>query len=308
VHFSGDDEDRVQEAVEFIKKCLTPGSREYEALQSRGRDTLAVINGTVGIGSNYHQRQLRVLEADGLDEIERWRAVARHVRCEICGDRGHPTVDCPQRRMPSHDELMEDWRLDKEYHDLMASVSPEASPSSDGQPPSKRQHTSQQEEEILSPPELPPMPLPPPMEATPKVPAPLQPMQQQPSSSSSPSESPANSSSNEETSTGQPTTPHVPRPLAAQPRRQRRPLAPHPLRTIPMDPTPPPAGPYHAEGPYPFDNMGYATHPPPHGYSGRGVFPPAPLPPVRPLPPFRRPYGGPPPPGYGGYYGAEGYY
>ncbi|KAF4693190.1 Splicing factor 1 [Perkinsus olseni] len=273
VHISGDDEDRVQEAVEFIKKCLTPGSREYEALQSRGRDTLAVINGTVGIGSNYHQRQLRVLEADGLDEIERWRAVARHVRCEICGDRGHPTVDCPQRRMPSHDELMEDWRLDKEYHDLMASVSPEASPSSDGQPPSKRQHTSQQEEEILSPPELPPMPLPPPMEATPKVPAPLQPMQQQPSSSSSPSESPANSSSNEETSTGQPTTPHVPRPLAAQPRRQRRPLAPHPLRTIPMDPTPPPAGPYHAEGPYPFDNMGYATHPPPHGYSGRGVFP-----------------------------------
>ncbi|KAF4699514.1 Splicing factor 1, partial [Perkinsus olseni] len=172
VHFSGDDEDRVQEAVEFIKKCLTPGSREYEALQSRGRDTLAVINGTVGIGSNYHQRQLRVLEADGLDEIERWRAVARHVRCEICGDRGHPTVDCPQRRMPSHDELMEDWRLDKEYHDLMASVSPEASPSSDGQPPLKRQHTeslSQQEEEILSPPELPPMPLPPPMEATPKL-------------------------------------------------------------------------------------------------------------------------------------------
>ncbi|EER07475.1 transcription factor, putative [Perkinsus marinus ATCC 50983] len=114
VHISGSDEERVQEAVEFIKQCLTPGSREYEVLQSRGRDALAVINGTVGIGSNFHQRQLRVLEADGLDEIERWRSLARHVRCEICGDRGHPTVDCPQNRMPSHDELMQDWRLDKE--------------------------------------------------------------------------------------------------------------------------------------------------------------------------------------------------
>ncbi|KAF4678033.1 Splicing factor 1 [Perkinsus chesapeaki] len=308
VHISGDDEDRVNEAVEFIKKCLTPGSREYEALQSRGRDTLAVINGTVGIGSNYHQRQLRVLEADGIDEIERWRALARHVRCEICGDKGHPTIDCPRNRMPSHDELMEDWRLNKEYNDLMSSVihgdeTTRRMPSNDNQhtPPPSPLSSSEPSKEVEEKKEKS-------TQSNTTVPAPLPPIQTAADSSPSDGNDALNEPEPVATATATapptPTHTHVPRPLAAGPgqRKQRRPLAPHPLRTMPIDHTLPYQGVGGANPYYPSPSP-----PGPYGYSNIPPTPPL----MRPLPPtYNQPMGyhQPPPagPGYGGQYGGGG--
>ena len=127
VCISGEDEDKVSSAVRQIAPLVDPLHPEFEGERTRGLEQLALLTGT---GQAFQQRQLALLEADGIEEFSYTKI---DVRCSVCGDRGHLGSDCPNRKTESK---LEEWRIDNEYNQLISELGGRAPrPDTLGMPP-----------------------------------------------------------------------------------------------------------------------------------------------------------------------------
>ena len=113
VCIAGDDEEKVAACVKLIEPLVDPLHPGFEAERVRGLEQLALITGT---GTAQRDQQLRLLEADGLEELSYTRV---EVKCPVCGGRGHFGSDCPNRKKEA---TVEEWRIDKEYSNLISEL------------------------------------------------------------------------------------------------------------------------------------------------------------------------------------------
>jgi splicing factor 1 len=114
VCITGEDEERVMTAVRMIEPLVDPLHRDFEKERSRGLEQLALITGT---GKAMQERQLRLLEADGIEEQSYTKF---EILCSVCGDRGHLPSDCPSRKRETSD--INEWRIDNEYNKLISEL------------------------------------------------------------------------------------------------------------------------------------------------------------------------------------------
>ena len=113
VCIAGDDEAKVAACVKLIEPLVDPLHPGFEAERTRGLEQLALITGT---GTAQRDQQLRLLEADGVDELSYTRI---EVKCTVCDGRGHFASDCPNRKKEAS---VEEWRIDSEYSKLISEL------------------------------------------------------------------------------------------------------------------------------------------------------------------------------------------
>jgi splicing factor 1 len=114
VCLTGEDEERVLSGVRLIEPLVDPLHADFEKERCRGLEQLALITGT---GKAMQERQLRLLEADGIEEETYTKF---EVLCSICRDRGHLSSDCPNRKKDTPD--LDQWRIDNEYNKLISEL------------------------------------------------------------------------------------------------------------------------------------------------------------------------------------------
>ena len=118
VYILANDEDKVKRAIEVLEPFVDPLHPDHELERLRGLEQLALVSGG-NIRDTLTARQLRLWEGDGnFDEGEYEMA---KVQCRICGDRGHPTIDCPRNKLSRETEL-DTWRAEKEFKDFLSEI------------------------------------------------------------------------------------------------------------------------------------------------------------------------------------------
>ena len=118
VYILANDEDKVKRAIEVLEPFVDPLHPDHELERLRGLEQLALASGG-NIRDTLTARQLRLWEGDGnFDEGEYEMA---NVQCRICGDRGHPTIDCPRNKLSRETEL-DTWRSEREFKDFLTEL------------------------------------------------------------------------------------------------------------------------------------------------------------------------------------------
>jgi Splicing factor 1 helix-hairpin domain/KH domain len=118
VFILANDEDKVKKAMQVLEPLIDPLHPDHELERLKGLEQLALVSGG-NIRDTLTARQLRLWEGDGnFDEGEYEMA---NVQCRICGDRGHPTVDCPRNRM-SREQEIDAWRSEREFKEFLTEL------------------------------------------------------------------------------------------------------------------------------------------------------------------------------------------
>lgn len=113
VCITGEDEEKVMQAVKLIEPLVDPLHPAFELERTRGLEQLALLTGT---GKTMQDRQLQLLESGGVEDLSYTRI---EVKCSVCGDRGHLSSDCPNRNKQAS---LEEWRIDNEYNKLISEL------------------------------------------------------------------------------------------------------------------------------------------------------------------------------------------
>eukprot|EP00510_Aplanochytrium_minuta_P002427 CAMPEP_0184021652 /NCGR_PEP_ID=MMETSP0954-20121128/10069_1 /TAXON_ID=627963 /ORGANISM="Aplanochytrium sp, Strain PBS07" /LENGTH=532 /DNA_ID=CAMNT_0026303739 /DNA_START=192 /DNA_END=1790 /DNA_ORIENTATION=- len=136
----GQDEEGLERACEMISKLLRPVDDQSNDHKQQQLRELAMINGTLReeqYCTNCGQAGHRQWECP--NEVERSFTMA-NVKCAICGDKSHPTSDCPQKN--ANQTEGQNSALDADYYKFMEMVGGEkAGPSETGPGERKDQQT-----------------------------------------------------------------------------------------------------------------------------------------------------------------------
>jgi splicing factor 1 len=110
----GEDEEKISAGIKMIEPLIDPLHPDFESERLRGLEQLALITGT---GTAAKDRQLRLVEAGGVDELS---YTMIEIKCDVCGGRGHLPSDCPNRKKEAS---VEEWRINSEYSKLISELS-----------------------------------------------------------------------------------------------------------------------------------------------------------------------------------------
>ena len=110
----GEDDEKINSAIKLIEPLIDPLHPDFESERLKGLEQLALITGT---GTAAKDRQLRLIEAGGVDELS---YTMIEIKCDVCGGRGHLPSDCPNRKKEAS---VEEWRINSEYSKLISELS-----------------------------------------------------------------------------------------------------------------------------------------------------------------------------------------
>ena len=121
VVITGDTEEEVDRAAVMVQSLLKPVDDDYNEHKRAQLRELALINGTLRnpLGDGASAAGMALAEIDNAGTG--YRAPAELVTCKICGDGGHPTVDCPFKNDPAA-AAGAHKQMTSEYHNFLSEL------------------------------------------------------------------------------------------------------------------------------------------------------------------------------------------
>ena len=121
VVITGDTEEEVDRAAVMVQSLLKPVDDDYNEHKRAQLRELALINGTLRnpLGDGATAAGMALAEIDNAGTG--YRAPAELVTCKICGDGGHPTVDCPFKNDPAA-AAGAHKQMTSEYHNFLSEL------------------------------------------------------------------------------------------------------------------------------------------------------------------------------------------